>query len=115
MYAHRVSYELYTGNIPDGMQVLHKCDNPSCVNPRHLFLGTQLDNIADMHAKGRRNAAHGMDHPKARLTVDNVLEIRAARASGEKLADIATRFGIALVTASHVSIGRKWKIVGSPA
>ncbi len=53
-YAHRVAYELATGPIPEGMVVCHRCDTPACINPDHLFVGTQQDNIADMHRKGRR-------------------------------------------------------------
>jgi hypothetical protein len=51
--SHRAAWKLTHGPIPDGLQVLHRCDNPPCCNPAHLFLGTQQDNIADMHKKGR--------------------------------------------------------------
>lgn len=72
--AHRQSHALHTGPIPDGMLVCHACDNPSCVNPDHLFLGTQSDNMADMTAKGRQS--RGEASGSAKLTKSDVLEIR---------------------------------------
>ena len=62
---HRFSYELHKGPIPDGMRVLHRCDNPSCTNPEHLFLGTNADNMKDMYAKGRGRVAKGEKHVNA--------------------------------------------------
>ena len=63
--AHHASYELHVGPIPDGMRVLHRCDNPRCINPEHLFLGTQADNVADMVAKGRGWWQRGKAHSGA--------------------------------------------------
>lgn len=70
--ANRISWELHRGPIPDGLCVLHRCDNPSCVNPDHLFIGTQLDNIADRDRKGRQ--ARGVRHPRHR---DHRRDVRA--------------------------------------
>jgi hypothetical protein len=64
--AHRASYEMFIGEIPEGQCVLHKCDVPSCVNPKHLFLGTRAENVYDMDAKGRRRSQSGDDHWKRR-------------------------------------------------
>ena len=87
--AHRVAWMLMVGDIPEGVRVLHRCDNPRCVNPDHLFLGSDADNVADMMAKGRHRqgnttvtAARGESHPKAKITDDQVRAIRDLYASG---------------------------------
>jgi len=80
--AHRVSWMINYGAIPDGLWVLHKCDNPTCVNPEHLFLGTRQDNIDDMVAKGRRADTHGENHPQHKIDSRQVQEIRKRYALG---------------------------------
>lgn len=77
-YSHRISWSLVNGTIPKGFQILHKCDNPSCVNPNHLFIGTQKDNMLDMMKKGRKAKIKltGEINPKAVLTEKQVKEIR---------------------------------------
>lgn len=82
--AHRVSFAWANGPIPDGQQVLHRCDNRRCVRPDHLFLGTQMDNITDMFTKRRENKAHGEGHYRARLTDEDVRDIRASRRSSQE-------------------------------
>lgn len=74
--AHRVSYELHIGPIPKGLHVLHSCDNPACVNPIHLFIGTNDDNIADKLSKGRQASPRGMKNANAKLTPEAVRDIR---------------------------------------
>ncbi len=103
LYSHRVSYELNVGPIPEGLGVLHRCDNPPCCNPSHFFLGTRADNNADMVAKGRNRSlgSCGEDSGNARLSAETVLKIRAADGSHTQ---IAKQFG---VSRSHIVAIRK--------
>lgn len=120
--AHRVSWLLHLGAIPAGMLVCHRCDNPGCVNPDHLFLGTPLNNMRDMDRKGRRVNAptRGADHyavqdphrvvrgersGAAKLTAQDVLVIRA---SSEKQCDLAERFGVTQAAVSSIRCRRTW-------
>lgn len=98
--AHRLSWEIAHGPIPDGMLVCHKCDNPPCVNPSHLFLGTNIDNSRDRDAKGRTdlrglrtNLPTGERHSTARLTDEEIATIRRERAAGVAPGELARRFG----------------------
>jgi len=102
--AHRVSYELFCAPIPDGMYVLHRCDVPSCVNPDHLFVGTQQDNVDDMVAKGRNTKGETVGN--SRLTEKDVLAIRASSASGTEL---AKTMGFSEGTISMVKNKKIWK------
>lgn len=137
LLAHRVSYELAYGPIPDGLFVCHTCDVRACVNPAHLFLGTAKDNLHDMAAKGRsasgdrhwthtdpdkrargdRNGARV--HPErllrgeraqgAQLSADAVRDIRARYEAGELQREIAARYGVNRVTISYVVLRKTWQ------
>lgn len=90
-YAHRVAYELMHGPILVGMSVCHRCDNPICVNPSHLFLGTQADNMRDAAAKGRLH----VERPRGqKLTTVQLIEVDALYAAGWSQVRIATHFGV---------------------
>ena len=103
--AHRMSYMLCVGEIPKGLHVLHTCDNPSCVNPSHLFLGTNADNVADKVAKGRQARSRGENHPMARLTIDEVKAIRQDRRVGHV---IAKEYGVSGDHVNRIRRGARW-------
>ena len=104
--AHRVSYEFHKGPIGDKV-VCHQCDNPLCINPDHLFLGTQLDNIKDMMAKGRHSNHKGWaGQPKAKLDAEKVRFIRKSTLS---YAELGRMFGVRLNTIKEAKLGITWK------
>lgn len=115
LYAHRVSWEMANGTaVPGGLHVCHTCDNPACVRPDHLFVGTRLDNMRDMVAKGREShhvAAFGEGHHAAKLTADDVRAIRAAAAHGESRAALARRFGVTKANVNQIVWRTAWKHV----
>jgi len=105
--AHRVSWEIAHGPIRAGLHVLHKCDVRLCVNPAHLFLGYQRENMRDAQVKGRH--VHGERHPFARLTESQVLELRRAYGQRGAVSAVARRLGIPLGTAFNVAAGKTWR------
>jgi len=96
IYAHRLSYELTHGEIGEGLEVCHLCDNPPCVNPSHLFAATHGENLADARRKGRLRVPHqrGSKNPFSKLTEAQIREMREARSDGEVCRSIAHRYGV---------------------
>ena len=125
--AHRVSYVLYRGKVPEGMKVLHRCDNPLCVNPAHLFLGTNKENSEDMVAKrrqacGSRNGSklyperlvRGEQHHQTHLTEADVLTIRKAYRKGVRghgYDSLAKRFSVDKATIARIVKRKYWSHV----
>lgn len=110
--AHRLGWFFRYGPIPDGLCVLHHCDNRRCVNPSHLFLGTRTDNNADCTKKGRNGAffkTHvGRLHPNAKLDDGKIQEIRRLFSDGVIRADLARRFGVSKSNMTSIINGRTW-------
>jgi len=103
--AHRVSWMINVGEIPEGLYVCHTCDNPPCVNPEHLFLGTQFDNMADAREKRRNN--YGSRNGGAKLTDAQVLQIRADPRIQRVIAD---EYGIGQAQVCRIKTGANWRI-----
>src|SRR5688500_6565296 len=112
-YAHRIAWELAHGTIPDGLFVMHACDNPPCTNPAHLQVGTHAANMKDAELKGRlrlrRGTPSGEANPAAKLTDADVVAIRALSAQGCRNTDIATRFGVDKSTVGLILKGVTWR------
>lgn len=103
--AHRIAWEIVCGIIPRDLCVLHKCDNPACVNPSHLFLGTHVENMADMVKKDRGKSFSGSAHPRAKLKEADVFRIKRDSRPQE---DIAAQYGVSQTAISDIKTGRRW-------
>lgn len=109
--AHRFSYQIYKGEIPDGILTLHRCDNPACVNPAHLFLGTHLDNVHDCISKGRYyTGRHDGEHGKHKLTAIQVREIRE-NPSGLSHRALAKKYSVSKGTITFIMNNQTWRNV----
>lgn len=108
LLASRIAYLLHYGSVPERKSVLHRCDNASCVNPKHLYLGTQIDNVYDMHARGRarKRGLLGEAHHQAKLTVQAVKDIRKSKLTGREL---AAKYGVSTTQVYDIRNRRSWK------
>jgi len=111
--SHRVAYQLAYGDIPEGLFVCHSCDNPRCVNPAHLFLGTHRDNTLDAVAKGRYKinvlSQHGELNHNVKVSKETVLEIRRLCAEGVSVARISRRTGVPYANAWRIARRKGWE------
>ncbi len=114
--AHRLSWELHhERSVPRGQCVLHRCDNPACVNPAHLFLGTQLDNARDREAKGRRRAPKGALNGRAKLTEADVRDLLRRHVPGvTQTWEHMARYGVSKTVVNGILRGDYWKHVPRP-
>lgn len=112
--AHRIAFVLGTGGQPGALHVLHNCpggDKPECVNPAHLWLGTQADNNRDKEEKGRGNHARGVRNVNSKLSPEDIPAIREKRSSGRTLKSLGEEYGVALQTIWYALEGKTWSHV----
>lgn len=112
--AHRFSYQLANGPIPSGsgyhgVCLLHKCDNPGCVNPEHLSQGSQRDNMADCAKKKRSSAGRGEKHRSSKLTERQVIEIRGMANNKVRYLDIAAIYEVSAITVYEIAARKTWR------
>lgn len=112
--AHRYSYMVFVGDIPNGLFVCHKCDNPKCINPDHLFVGTRQDNVDDRQRKGRNVTYKGEKHPRAKLTNDIVANIKADMITGVERRVIAKKYKASISALKDIRHGRTWGFILPP-
>ena len=109
VYAHRYSFSVHRGAVPPELCVLHKCDNPPCVNPAHLFLGTRVDNNTDRFLKGRDGDHKGTKNGRALLTPEDVLEIRRKYGAGDtSYSKLAVEYNVSRSTVEAIVKRRNW-------
>jgi len=108
--AHRISYIIHKNQIPDKLHILHSCDNRCCVNPDHLSLGDQAKNNKERDERGRQKTRHGADSNLAKLTLDQVTELRRLALTGKTYVELAAQFEIHQKTAREICIGKTWEL-----
>jgi len=109
---HRISYEIHRGKIPNGLFVCHHCDNPTCINPKHLFLGTRSDNMKDAYNKGRikipcHHGEYAYQHILTEKDVKKILKIKKEKKISEQ--ELGKKFGVARNTINNIINNRNWK------
>lgn len=109
---HRLSWHLAYGYLPSDKMVCHKCDNPSCINPNHLFLGDAKINTKDMDDKGRRKPMRGESHGMAKLTESDVIDIRQCIKDGISLETISQAWGVTKSMIGMIKNGHNWRHLG---
>lgn len=112
MLGHRASWIINNGEIPDSLFVLHKCDNPRCTNPAHLFLGTPKDNTNDCISKGRKKVSFGKTHYNVKLNEDDVREIRKLIKGGFSQSQLAKKFNVSPSCIQSIHEYKTWKNLG---
>jgi len=109
---HRIAWILIYGEIPEGLRVCHRCDNRRCINPKHLFLGTDTDNVKDMWQKDRNNHK-GEHNPFAKLTDEEVRQIKKLLSQNEPVKKIANLYNVKPIAIYHIKEGHNWSHIKS--